>query len=438
MAKRYSQILSIVLILLGLLAAIFIEPSFFNIKLFEKDFSLGLDLQGGVELLYEADLSQLTPQEHSEAMQGLRDVIERRINVLGVREPEIETVLTTDGYRLKVRIPGITDPQQAVQEIGKTPFLQFQAPKENYLEIMENNIKILEGGAENDLITIENPYIPTELTGRYLKRAVVYLPEGSAEAFVSIEFDEQGSKIFEELTGQYVDKPLAIFIDNQLISAPRVREKIVGGSAQIDGDFGLQEARELARNLNAGALPVPIGNPISQTTIGPTLGLESLNKSINAGLVGIIAVIAFLLIIYKFPGFLASISLIIYGLLILAFFKLFSITLTLAGIGGFILSLGMAVDANVLIFSRLREELREGKSLPQSIDQAFSRAWPSIRDGNFTTLIVALILFGVGTSFVQGFAMTLIIGILLSIFASMIITKSFLISFSRMNKKLWL
>jgi len=167
---------------------------------------------------------------------------------------------------------------------------------------------------------------------------------------------------------------------------------------------------------------------------------KKLNKSINAGLIGIIAVIAFLLIIYKFPGFLSAISLIIYGLLVLAFFKLTSVTLTLAGIGGFILSIGMAVDANVLIFSRLREELREGKTLQQSIDQAFLRAWPSIRDGNFTTLIVALILFGVGTSFVQGFAMTLIIGILLSIFASMIITKNFLLSFAKTKRgrKLWL
>lgn len=437
MSKRYSQIISIILILLGLLAAIFVEPSFFNVKI-DKEFSLGLDLQGGVELLYEANLTDLDEAEHSEAMQGLRDVIERRINVLGVREPEIETVLTAEGYRLKVRIPGITDPQQAVEEIGKTPFLEFQKPKDNYLEIMENNIKIFSETAEGESMTLENPYLPTELTGRYLKKASVLLPEGSAEAFVVIEFDETGAELFEELTGQYVGKPIAIFIDKQLLSAPNVRTKITGGIAQIDGDFGLNDARELARNLNAGALPVPIGDPISQITIGPTLGMQSLTKSISAGLVGVIAIIAFLLIIYKFPGFLASISLIIYGLLVLAFFKLASITLTLAGIGGFILSLGMAVDANVLIFSRLREELREGKSLQQAIDQAFLRAWPSIRDGNFTTLIVALILFGVGTSFVQGFATTLIIGILLSIFASMVITKNFLLSFSRMNKKLWL
>jgi len=435
--KKFPKLISIFLIALGIVAAIFVEPTLFGFKQ-NKDFSLGLDLQGGVELLYEADLSDLSPDEYSEAMQGLRDVIERRINVLGVREPEIETVLTAEGYRLKVRIPGITDPQQAVEEIGKTPFLQFQEPKDNYDEIIEDNTNLVQEAEEGGQVTLENPYQPTELTGRYLKQSQVYFSESSVEAFVVLEFDEEGAELFEQLTEKHIGEPIAIFIDGQLISAPNVKEKITGGTAQIDGDFSLQEARDLARNLNAGALPVPIGDPISQITIGPTLGMVSLTKGINAGLVGIIAIIAFLLIIYKFPGFLASISLIIYGLLVLAFFKLFSVTLTLAGIGGFILSLGMAVDANVLIFSRLREELREGKPLQHAIEQAFLRAWPSIRDGNFTTLIVALILFGLGTSFVQGFATTLVIGILLSIFASMIMTKNFLLSFAKMNKKLWL
>jgi preprotein translocase subunit SecD len=427
METRYSQIISILLIALGIIAAIFIEPGFFNIDKEWKDFSLGLDLQGGVELLYEIDLSEIEENEHKEAVGDLRDVIEKRINVLGVKEPEIESVLTSEGYRLKVRIPGITDPNEAVKQIGRTPFLQFQKPKPNYLEIIENELE-------------ENPFEPTELTGRYLKKASAVTNDTSIEYFVELEFDETGKELFADLTEEFVGQPIAIFIDGYLISWPKVQEKIASGSAVINGGFGLIEAKDLATNLNNGALPVPLGDPISQITIGPTLGIESLNKSINAGLIGIIAVVAFLLIIYKLPGFLSAISLLIYGLIVLAFFKLSSITLTLAGIGGFILSIGMAVDANVLIFSRLREELREGKTLQQSVDQAFLRAWPSIRDGNFTTLIVALILFGVGTSFVQGFAMTLIIGLLLSIFASMVITKNFLLSFARTKKgrKLWL
>jgi len=427
METRYSQIISILLIALGIIAAIFIEPSFFKIDREWKDFSLGLDLQGGVELLYKIDLSEIEKADHTNAVSDLRDVIEKRINVLGVKEPEIESVLTSEGYRLKVRIPGVTDPNEAVKQIGRTPFLEFQKPKPNYLDIIKNELP-------------ESPFEPTELTGRYLTKASAVTNNTAIEYFVELEFDDTGKELFAQLTEEFVGKPIAILIDGELISWPTVQEKITDGNAVINGKFGPQEARELATSLNNGALPVPLGDPISQITIGPTLGMESLNKSINAGLIGIIAVIAFLLIIYKLPGFLSAISLIVYGLLVLAFLKLTSVTLTLAGIGGFILSIGMAVDANVLIFSRLREELREGKTLQQSIDQAFLRAWPSIRDGNFTTLIVALILFGVGTSFVQGFAMTLIIGILLSIFASMIITKNFLLSLAKTKRgrKLWL
>lgn len=452
MVKKYFKLVSIGVIVVGLLAAIFVEPRFFNqgvdymngkfnwslSHFWERPFQLGLDLQGGSELLYEADLSKIEPENYGQAMEGLRDVIERRINVLGVREPEVETTQVGSSYRLKVRIPGITDPQQAIDEIGRTPYLEFQEQKINFEKIQEQNKQAIQTGEGE----IQNPFQTTELTGRFLEKAVVDFDPNTYEAMVAIQFNEEGGKIFEELTERNSGRVLAIFIDNELLSAPVVRGKISGGKAQITGNFTPDEAKYLARNLNAGALPVPIGEPISQVTIGPTLGMISLQKSLKAGMIGFLAIIIFLLIVYRLPGLLASVALLIYAVLILATFKLISVTLTLSGIGGFILSLGMAVDANVLIFSRLKEELKLGKELPQAIEEGFNRAWPSIRDGNITTLLIGLILFGVGTSFVQGFAITLCIGILFSMFSAIFITRSFLIVFSRGRlsriKKFWI
>ena len=452
MAKKYFKFISLTLIVLGLLAGLFAYPQpynngvdFLNNKFhwhlhhfWEKPFQLGLDLSGGVELLYNADLSSIKPAERDQAMQGLRDVIERRINNFGVKEPEIETVKAGSSYRLKVRIPGITDPQAAIEEIGKTPYLEFQEPKDNYQEIQQKNQEILKSGKGK----VENPFKPTGLTGRFLEKASVNYNQTTYNPYVSIQFNKEGAKLFEEITGRNVGKPLAIFIDKNLISAPTVKNKISGGSAQISGKFTPEEAKKLARNLNAGALPVPIGDPISQTTIGPTLGIISLQKSLQAGLIGFLAIIIFLIIVYRLPGLLAGLALFIYGAFIVSLFKMGSMTLTLPGIGGLVLSLGMAVDANVLIFSRMREELRSGKELEPAIEQGFKRAWPSIRDGNMTTLIVALILFSIGTSFVQGFATTLSIGILLSMFSAISVTRSFLISLARTRlrkiKKLWI
>jgi len=452
MQKDYYKLISIGTIVLGLSAAVFIQPSFFNkgvdflnAKLNwelphmpEKQFMLGLDLQGGVELLYQADLSEIDQGAQSQAMEGLRDVISRRINTLGVREPEVETVLAGDSYRLKVRIPGITDPQEAIREIGRTPYLEFRELKDNYEEIDKHNKEVEEEGEGET----EDVFKATQLTGRYLQGAGIAFDQTTYRPYITLKFNDQGAALFEEITGRNIGKPLAIFIDGQLLSAPRVQQKITGGTAQITGDFTTEEAQYLARNLNAGALPVPIGEPISQVTVGPTLGLISLQQSLVAGFYGILAIIIFLILIYRMPGLLAAIALLIYGVLVLALFKLGSFTLTLSGIGGFILSLGMAVDANVLIFSRMREEIRADKSIEEALEEGFKRAWPSIRDGNLTTLIVGLILFGVGTSFVQGFATTLCLGILISMFSAVFVTRSFLGFLAKTRlakfKNLWL
>ena len=420
--------------LLAFLAGNFIFPEFLKLPYFpERDFELGLDLQGGIHLLYQADLSGIEEKDKSGAMAGLRDVMERRVDLFGVREP----IVQIQGERLIIELAGIIDPAEAIRQIGQTPFLEFKEQRENYQEILEKNREVIETGEGQ----IEDPFQSTPLTGKYLKRAELGFDQTTYQALVQLLFDDEGAKIFEDLTSRNVGKPLAIYIDQILISAPVVQEKISGGKAQISGQFTVEEAKELARNLNAGALPVPI-TLISQQSVGPTLGKISLEQSLKAGFLGFLAIIIFMILFYRLPGILAGLALAIYVVLVLSVFKLIPVTLTLAGIGGFILSIGMAIDANVLIFSRMREELRSGKNFAQSLEEGFNRAWPAIRDGNLTTLIVAFILFGFGTSFIKGFATTLSLGILISMFSAIFITRNFLKCFVATKlakiKLLWL
>lgn len=426
MPKKKVYIIAAVILSVAFLAGNLNYPQFLKLPgIPEIPFKLGLDLQGGTHLVYEADLSNIEKKDYSSSMQGLRDVIERRVNLFGVQEPVVQTQQRAGHHRLIVELAGVTDPAQAIEEIGKTPFLEFREQKENYEEIVEKNREAIEAGEEGAEIEIEDPFRATPLTGKYLEKAELSFDKITYQPLVLLEFNGEGAKIFGDLTSKNIGKPLAIYIDGLPISIPTVQEEISGGKAQITGRFTIQEAKELARNLNAGALPVPI-NLISQQSVGPTLGKISLEKSLKAGIFGLIGVIIFLIFFYRFPGFISAVTLAIYVTLILALFKLIPVTLTLAGIGGFILCIGMAIDANILIFSRMREELREGRTFSIAVEEGFRRAWPSIRDGNITTLIVALILFGFGTSFVKGFAFTLTIGILMSMFSAIIITKNFL------------
>ena len=398
------------------------QLSIFNLKFLDVPFKLGLDLQGGTHLVYEADLSTVAKEDYDSSMQGLRDVIERRVNFFGVSEPIVQVEETAGHQRLIVELAGVVDPAQAIKMIGQTPYLEFKEQKENYREIIEKNQKAEETGEGQ----MEDPFAPALLTGKYLKKAELGFDQTTSyQALVSIQFNDEGAKIFEELTKKNIGKPLAIFIDGLPISIPTVQEAISGGKAQISGDFTVEEAKSLARNLNAGALPLPI-SLISQQSVGPTLGKISLEESLMAGIFGLLAVVIFMIVFYRLPGFFASLALIIYAILNLALFKLIPVTLTLAGMGGFILSIGMAVDGNILIFSRMREELRQGRPFSAALEEGFRRAWPAIWDGNFTLLIAALILFWLGSSFVKGFAVTLIIGTLLSMFSAIFITKNFL------------
>jgi preprotein translocase subunit SecD len=414
-------------------------------RFWDVPFKLGLDLSGGTHLVYEADLSGIDKANYATAMDGLRDIIERRINYFGISEPLVQTQESGGQHRLIVELAGVKNTEQAINMIGQTPFLEFkeQRSAEETQKILAKIEEIKAVGVEkietveNWQLGLEDPYyISTTLTGKYLKKAEVTFDQTSGKPMISLQFNDEGAKLFEDLTSKNVGKQLAIYIDNALISAPVVQEKIAGGNAQISGTFTVDEAKKLALNLNAGALPVPI-KVVSQQSIGPTLGAVSLQKSLWAGLIGFLAIVIYMILFYRLPGFLSAISLVIYTALLLSLFKLIPITLTLAGIGGFVLSIGMAVDANVLIFSRFREELKAGKSFTSSLDEGFRRSWPSIRDGNLTTIIVALMLFWFGTSFIKGFAFTLIIGIIVSMFSAIVITRCFMRFFSGKRVENW-
>ncbi len=357
---------------------------------------------------YKADTSRIPPAEVSEAMAGLRDVIERRVNIFGVSEPRIQTKKVGGENRLVVDLAGVFDIGEAIKIIGETPYLEFRA---------------LRSGTDLASTTFAD-FVPTALTGRYLNKASVDF-QNALEPSVLLDFNEEGTKLFGEITRANVGKPVAIYLDGLPISSPIVQEEIASGGAQITGRFTAVQARDLVRRLNSGALPIPISLGLQQG-IGASLGERILSQMISAGIYGTIAVALFLLLFYRLPGLAAVVALAVYAALALAIFKLIPVYLTAAGIAGFILSIGMAVDANILIFERTREELRAGKSLALAVEEGFSRAWLSIRDSNVSSLITSLILFALGTQSVKGFALTLGLGIILSMFSAITVTRTFL------------
>ncbi|MDD2681295.1 MAG: protein translocase subunit SecD [Patescibacteria group bacterium] len=541
-----------------------------------SSFVLGLDLQGGTQLVYEADVSSVPEADRLSSLEGVRDIIERRVNSAGVSEPVVQINRTINGdYRIIAELAGIKDVNEAIRMIGETPLLEF---KEQSDEIQESDIspnteaiafnkqvmekaqsalketasvdwQILADKYQADLTTEDNitadgqpelfvalkdlntgeivnkpiqtsdaiviakilnkseqanpfkdqegqpatitsyqtqllsfvaqdesPVLnigdnwkSTELSGKNLKRATLQFNPQDSTPEVSLEFDNEGSSMFADITERNIGKPVAIFLDGYAISVPTVNERIPDGRAVISGQFNVQEAKLLVQRLNTGALPVPI-NLVSQQTVGASLGQKSINNSITAGLLGFLLVAIFMILFYRLPGVMSVLSLGVYALTVLTIFKtspvwlaliflailvvlfitvfnylkifdgIFSaglfaviliflvyyanqpVTLTLAGIAGFILSVGMAVDANVLIFERMKEELRSGKPLAAALDEGFKRAWPSIRDGNITTILTCFVLMGFGTGLVKGFGATLFIGVSISMFSSIVIT----------------
>lgn len=423
----------------------------------KNPFKLGLDLAGGSHLVYEADTTGVDSLEVPQLMGVLREVIERRINIFGVSEPIVQVesssfVTDTPIQRLVVELPGVTDVKEAVAEIGRTPLLEFKlysaemAAQQEALKSLDSltesasssgavigNIKV-----NGEVVTEQEPFEDTGLTGRYLQSASLEFAGGTGgqlanEPLVAVKFTDEGSQLFADITRSHVGERLGIFLDGELISAPVINEAITGGTAVISGGFSPEEARLLAQNLSFGALPVPIKLQSVQT-IGATLGSEMLDDGVKAGLFGLILIISFMALWYRLPGLIAGFALISYVIIMFAIFQMVPVTLTAAGLAGFVLSLGMAVDANVLVFERFKEEFRGGKGSRLAAEEGFSRAWTAIRDGNVTGLISAIILFWFGTAMIKGFALVLGIGIIISMLSALVLTRTFLIAFPDVKK----
>lgn len=497
---------------------------------------LGLDLKGGVALTYDADLSGLAEDQKKEALESVREVVERRVNAFGVSEPVVQTVQNAGTNRILVELPGLTDVDAAIKQIGETPLLEFkeQGEPQTYTEeqiqairslnvqkqqaaetlltqvlagedfatvaneksedpgntdqsgnksggdlgwarqgdfvpafdkvlfetgtvgeifpevvesqfgyhvievlekhtIQEEGVDVEEVHARHILLqkipetpqNLEGGFTATGLTGTQLKRANVVFDGTTNQPQVQLLFNSDGTDLFAEITKRNLGKPVAIMLDGQIISAPTVQSEITTGEAVITGDFTVEEAKDLVKRLNAGALPVPI-TLVSQYHVGPTLGQIAVERSFFAGILGLLVLAVFMIVYYRLPGLMAVLALAGYAALTLALFKLWPITLTLAGIAGFILSIGMAVDANILVFERLKEEIRLGKPISLAREEAFKRAWLSIRDSNLSSLITCLILYWFGSTIIRGFALTLALGIMVSMFTAIIITRNFL------------
>jgi len=405
-----------------LIFVLFLACLYFSIN---NEIKLGLDLAGGSQLVFEADTSKISSDKKNSSLESLRNVIERRVNLFGISEPNVQTSNFEGKDRIVVELPGINDTKEAQALIGKTAQLVFA-------EVIEIPGK--------DGATPSASLKPTDLTGADLAESGVDFDQNTGKPAVSLTFTKEGGDKFAKITGDNVGKPVAIILDNEVVSAPNVQEKIVGGTAQITGSFTLDEAKKLSIQLNAGALPVPV-RVVEERTIGATLGAESISKSIVAGLVGLGMVMLFMIISYKGLGLVADIGLIVFGVITLALYKLIPVVLTLPGIAGFLLSVGMAVDSNILIFERFKEEKDKHSTISDALEVSFGRAWDSIRDANIATLLTAFILanpldwnFLHTSGPVRGFAITLALGIGISLFTGIIVSRNLLRLFVKEKK----
>ncbi len=389
-----------------------------------RPFRLGLDLSGGTSLMYRADVSSLPSGDVADSLAALRDTIERRVNAFGVAEPLVQTetggtLAGSRENRLIVELPGVTDTQKAIDLIGETPLLEFRLLKTD-----------AQGKTPDEHTTINDMYGPAIITGRHLTHTDLQFGGNgtlSNEPMVVLHFNAEGTKIFADATAANVGQTFGIFLDGAPITTPVIREAIPNGTAVISGNFTPESAKELVRNLNYGALPVPV-ELISTNTVGGTLGERAVHDGLYAGIIALSVVIAFMVLWYRAPGFFASLALGMYGAVMLALFLLVPVTLTAAGIAGFILSIGMAVDANILIFERMKEERRAGKQVKDAIHDGFARAWPSIRDSNISSMITAVILFWFGTSLIKGFALVFGLGVLVSMLTAISVSRTFLMA----------
>lgn len=391
----------------------------------DRDFRFrkGLDLEGGTSITLQANMKEIPANQRDSALLSAKNVIEKRINYFGVSEPVVQTSKANQDYRIIVEIPGVTDVNQAVSLIGTTAKLTFwEQTASGSAALTPLEKALLPTNAE--VFLGENPK-KTNLSGSDLKQSVVSFDQKSGQPVVQLAFTSGGAKKFAEITKRNIGKRLGFALDNIMIDAPVVQNQILNGDAIISGSFTTEQAKQLQLQLNAGALPVSL-SVLQQQGIGATLGRESLEKSLFAGILGFLIIVVFMIALYGRLGIVASVALLVYTLLVLAIFRLVPVTLTLAGIAGLILSIGIAVDANILIFERMREELRLGKSRETALTLGFSRAWTSIRDSNMASLITSAVLYYFGTGVVRGFALTLAIGVLISMFSAITVTRTIL------------
>ncbi len=445
MSKRTSYYLILIAVIVAL--AVFIDlPNSPGLHIggINRDFTtrLGLDLVGGVQALMEADLPADTPIETG-AMDAARTIMENRVNGLGLTEAVVQKA---GDRRIVVELPGETDPEEALKTLQKTGLLELVdfsgISQQEAISLLQTYVNTSLGKASSfdasQSITTTQPItasvvstqtFTTVITGADIKGVNATINEQNGQYEVAFQLAEDGAKVFAEFTAQHIGQILAIVVDKRVISIPSINQAIPNGQGVISGDFTYEEANNLAVQLRYGSLPVPL-KVIEIRTVGPTLGLESLQKSLIAGAIGFSIVILFMLLYYRLPGVAASLAIILFALVVYAIYRYIPVTLTLPGIAGFLLSTGSALDANILIFERLKEELRSGKTLRQSIDLGFRRAWPSIKDSNIATLITCTILFWFGSTYgatmVKGFSITLFLGVIVSLFTAIVVTRTFL------------
>jgi preprotein translocase subunit SecD len=407
-----------------------ISFSFFG-KPFYKDFTLkqGLDIQGGMRVVLDADMTEIPELERQQALQDVQEVMLRRVDQFGINEPVVQTAVAGDEYRIIVELAGISDPNEALRLLGTTANLAFKLETEETQSLQAALAAQPELATQSAALYFDS-FEDTGIGGAQLRRASVQYDPNTGEPVIQLDFNDEGTQLFADVTTNNVGQTLAIFIDNYPVTAPVIQVPILTGTAQITGGFGIEEARELAIILNSGALPVPI-SIAEQRTIGASLGQASVTASLKAGIIGIGLVMLFMILYYKMKGFLASLALLVYSVLTIAVYKILGVTLTLPGIAGLLLSIGMAVDANILIFERMKEELRLGKPFDRAMELGFGRAWDSIKDANLATIATALILINpldfsfLNTSgLVRGFGLTLLIGVLISLFTGVVVTRT--------------
>ncbi len=407
-----------------------IDINFLGIRI-QRTFKtqLGLDLAGGTHVTLEANMNGIDPSDRQNALESAKSVIERRVNFLGVTEPLVQTSVANNSYRIIVELPGITETEQALAVIGQTSQLEFR-------EFIDERLATDSAYAQLTMVASPSAFFlgtkPTGLTGKDLKRSFLQYSQQNGEPIVAVQFTEEGGKKFAELTKRLIGKTLPIFLDGMLISNPVVNQEITNGEAVIQGGFTTDQAKFLVTQLNAGALPIPI-DVIEKRAVEASLGKESVEKSMRAGIIGLVFVSGFMIALYGRLGIFSVLGFAIYGLITFSLYRAIPITLTLPGIAGFILSMGMAVDSNILIFERYKEEKFKGKPWHIALEHAFGKAWDSIRDANVTTIITCLILFNPfdwtffpTSGMVRGFAVTLLLGVIVSLFTGIVVTRTFL------------